>query len=574
MDGQLVSVCISTDQAKTKEENNYRTKVHERMELTVEEFARLLGLGHSFCNHQGARKGATTDAMSGNGFSSQYIALDMDGDKKIGIFPTLKDKISVRSAFCRVGLFPTIEYETFSADDDKRKFRMLWILDEPITDEGKYVELSEKVNKAAEEACGIKADDCNTDITRLFNWTDKTVVSNPDKTYTIDVFEKALSEVKHQKSKTKKRKHATISKDDNYLCEGTAIDELITLGVEGYFEKYQGRFRNIYNNHGKHFKQSGDHTELPSGYREFNTPTAIRNGKKVRRILKDGEERRMWILAWSGNLSYWMRENPTLLDPTYWREHFLFVICGLILNNIDTHGLETDEIAEKIASGYAKPVDNENTKRFRFNKAEIIEANGFSQEEYTDYVRKNTAKINRRMKIREALASYDANKTLKENAKIMGISKDTLKRYLSMEKIAHNEERIARNEEKRQRLVEYITANKAYGAAGVWRLMEIEGFEFRPESRKTVYNIFHELGFDTKGIGKTNQIVNRNCEEIEEIIAKQRRDEKEIDRAQALAKKGLYRIACNTDDIDCIKEKIGGFECLLWGKNVCVPRGQ
>lgn len=526
MDDQFrFSVCIAKmpfEKKPTEEQRSamYGGATFERKELSIDEFKWHVERGYMFHNATGQRKGTTKATMIEEGFSSQYIVLDIDGDKRTGTYPTLSNKVEVRTAFCKLKIKPTLEYDTFSASEsgNVHKFRMVWVLKDPI-DAEQYKELATRVDIVAETVLPFKADKTNTLITQPFNGTDKHVECNPENVYTYEEMTlamNAISEKELRKFSNRKTKTGT-RRDTNELTDSKALNELMDLGVYSFLRKYREEFPPV-NNSKDCFchDQGSDITILPEGYEVFETPVVVKNGKVDRKKLRDGDKRKLWVFNWSSTLSEWLRRDPNLLGGKGWKYRYLTTICQLIMENFaQLSDVDGEPIAEKIEEGYAYANDKGRKRSFKFNKEDVKNRYAMSNnQEYIDFVRKNCAKYACDVRRRNALSKYDFNKTIEENAEDIGITTQTLKNYLRMENMSWD----TNTEKTTNEIVEYCKRNAEYGAAGVIKLMEAESdtLPFKvPKSRTTIYKIFKDNGIPTKGTDKQNKIVNRVIEDAE-----------------------------------------------------------
>lgn len=488
----MLKVSVSPQGYASKEKVKYDTNLNEK-DATLEEFAGYIGNGHLFCSVPGERRGKLTEKERETFTPRYFVAIDGDGSKG-GRQLNKRDYHEVKKAYSSLGINATITYETFSSTEEDVRFRLIWVLNEPITDIDTYITISEKLNGVYKESTGNEADDCNTDIVRMFNGTNKPVQTNERCLYTPKYLLECLNGIIKQKRRPRK------SEPKNGIdISGEAVSELRRDGVEKYLIDNE-RLETINNNLATmNQTEEQEYTVMDENYREMAIPFKIsKDGSFSYEKLKDGEHRRRKIRIWAGTLANWFRKDETILEED-WKRHFIFVIANLVYHHIDTTGLTNCDIADNIEEGAFEGYDGGKTKKFKMKKRAIMEKQGIKTEEEWNSTRRRIApEIGAKIRKSKALAMYDFNKSIKENAVEIGVSVRTLKKYLGEEE---------KFQDPKEELYKYVEENHNFGYKTLYRMMVDQELPFAPKSDRTIYNIYKRNGFDINGTGKTNNAI-------------------------------------------------------------------
>lgn len=529
-------VCISTKANEKKPtESEYKRSFHKETTLTIGKFAELIGKGHSFTNVEGGRKG-NKNCNVGDGFSSNYILIDMDGSDDNPL--NEGHKISVRTAFGKRGILPTIEYDTFGSSDNRKKFRFVWILRDGLSKE-KLSDFSIKLNSVARDACGIKADPCNQSAVRLINGTDKKVDVHEDRLYSQEDISNALADVTANNRKKVKPSNGGKTDKEGICLDRRLIEELEENGVDAFINSHVGATE-LSNNKGIFQRDtSGDYEAFGRDYEEITIPCKIVNGKMSRKRLKDGDGRRGWIVGWAGTLTGWFLNNPRPFGSEP-QETIIYTVCCLIKDNMEHEDIPNEEIARCVSDGCRYPYNGGRKRTIRYNAEKvIINHNLNDMEQFVEYVRKNAAKDASKARMEEIMSMYDCNETIEENAERIGVSKSTLRRYI----LSEGDEHKTKSKQTREAIEAYIKEHPTLGATTVYLNMRREMISHCPKSRTTVYNVFKELGIERNGKGETNKTIENTNATLADHI-------KETERVQSNTNKRVKKVEETTEMIE------------------------
>lgn len=390
---KLFNISLSVKEYKRKEDINYSNIVFQ--EHTVNSYILLKQIirGRSIapcCNDYKSSLSIT------NIRETSFVGVDID-----------KTNYKFNDFITTLTYKPTLSYTTFSNEEDNNRFRLIYVLDEPIKDvktfQDLYNSISYQIIKDTKEE--IK-DNCGKCFNRLFNGTNNkalTYISNI--IYSQEDFNKIKVEstIKNLKTPQKANNEEIKASKDKEIIPQNIIDLLNS------FDDYDKLFLHLIKDRENKVITESEvkyntlgYADLKEDYKELKV--IFDKETKKPKIFKDGEGRKHFL--------YTRLQHRKYIKPSISIEELLtnalFDIKHFINNDDgEFHKQRVLDIVKSVYYDECRIKPTENKKTFKVDKS-YCNKNGITPNQYKMMVR--------RLKNDEKIGEwYDVNKSVKDN---------------------------------------------------------------------------------------------------------------------------------------------------------------
>jgi len=183
-------VSVSYDAYQTKPNNNEIKEIFFiKRTVNVNELSQLISNGHSSCHVYTRDKFMTTNKNNKNFSEANFIVLDFD-----------HSPLNLKYVLDNVIIKPSIAFETFSNTQNDFRFKLIYLLDNPVNDIQKYKRITEMVfNLAFNDSDRIiikeALDPTCYRVSQMFHGTDSTKkIQTTDTIISIDLINQTIQE--------------------------------------------------------------------------------------------------------------------------------------------------------------------------------------------------------------------------------------------------------------------------------------------------------------------------------------------------------------------------------------------
>lgn len=394
----ILSIQVSSIAYMHKPKNSeYATMTWHRSNVSPKELYDLCCKGHTFrCNLESTR---TKDKRVF--VNSSFVAFDYD--HSIYDMETMIDVVPIK---------PTFGYTSFSKcdDDGNHKFRLVYVFDQPITNDKEWKYISHQLG----DAIGFGDDKKSYEPTSIWNGTRNggvflgNVYRKPqvDKSLLEGDSFPSTSNLSKAEKEALKRAVSSLKKTPIYKCFNS-VDDLYEV-----YDKFKTQY--------KLYEESLPVTENATHY-EFDKRTYVH----LMRKFKVSESGRPYIGKWEKgdhrhNYIYADVKMLMLIKPDITLEEVLFNMCHEIGMFFDCTRLSKSKMLSNIYQAYTdgKPFEYRGKRRsVRMKKGYIY------------------SKVMSSIKKQACLESYDCNLTLTQNITLLkdlgiNVTRQTLSKYI------------------------------------------------------------------------------------------------------------------------------------------------
>lgn len=240
-------VSISEQRFTSKEDAKNRSNglVFNTKEHTIRSFAEKVLEGRAFSCVFNKDRFVSTDKNMGNFVETQVIVVDVDGtevDNATGKLNILWDK-SLEDTLPQLKIQPTIAYESCSNGLPGKgfRFRLIWVLDRPITDILDYKAAVQAFVRMVHAPMKYDAHSERAEQQWFGNSCCKFYVTNDTVVSLDSIFESSWYNVIRPTTSRAK----SVVKNETFSQENAVLADAAKMDTGDFIEKYVGRFRNI-----------------------------------------------------------------------------------------------------------------------------------------------------------------------------------------------------------------------------------------------------------------------------------------------------------------------------------------
>lgn len=436
---QRIKLSISSQGYENKNEIDWKNIQYKQMAISINDLSYIIRSGYCYTSIFKDKEFGIKQKDLNNFQAIQIITFDCDN---------IRNDIELNDVIGILRYKPTIAYNTKNNHIIKHgdtiaysRFRLLYVIDEPITDINLYHALYNSIFSTIDKLIfdeHKKTDHCGRSVVQQFSGNKDCKVYQSNIIYSTNDFDYTV-ETSEQKAITT----ATIKQFDDIVINAEFMEDLTTLQPTDFISKYANQYellnesKVIYNQ--DHYALLGeDYTFILRDYKL----TEYRNGKgelkrvPIRKIIKDGQRRRYKMFIYC--------QVRKQIKPTVSIEELIYNLVydrQYYFDNEDNqlNNATLVEIAHN-AIKYDYNLKSPNKAKFKVDKA-YCNANNISART----LRNKVKQIINFDKIGEV---YDLKKSLKENLKYMRevlhmkVSQATLYRFCKINGINPKGEKV------------------------------------------------------------------------------------------------------------------------------------
>lgn len=411
----LINISVSTSKFNHKPLNDdYKNITFTKKMVDSFSFLSLIKQGYLFTNIYTQNASFNISEKKKDNFTySNYIGIDVEADTEI---PTFNE------AWSKILLKPTIGYETSSNGIKGNRYRFIYFFNEKITDpqvyEDTYFRIISMLNKSYNF---YTKDHCGKEVSRCFFGNPNSCnIQYEDAIYTVEDF-KQYEPFKEEKTYLKKELNISyISSSNQYETSNSAIilnktlQDFDELSFEDFTNKYQNDYLWMQSNRDSFTFNEEGYAVTNGNLIEINRRfKKDEKGRIVPRLIKDGEQRRKNLLGLAMIQKALHKGNLDIGGILY----CLIREMRFIDNTKDT--ITKDELYK-----IAEYVDATEPDSISYSSKKIIVKPTLSIKD-----KRRIANIGRGKENRKQISlKVDYTKTFNQNLKLIGCSRNTLKR--------------------------------------------------------------------------------------------------------------------------------------------------
>ena len=383
--------------------NEYNDIIFTKKVVSIFDFALLICKGYYFTSNFTDNNSFHISEKKKDNFTySNYIGIDIESNS-IEI-PTFEE------AWSKILLKPTIGYRTASDGIKGNRYRFVYFFDEPFSDQNLYEETYWRIISMLKQSYDFHTDDtCGKEVTRCFYGnTNCKNIQFDDIVYSLDDFMKYQP---FQEEKKKKTTTVTIKEQETHL-DNEIIKDFFEMTENELLHKYMEHY-SLRSDNRIDFDFNKDNFALTNGQLiEYNYLfKKDAKGNFIKRIWRDGEQRRKKIMAYGSTIKGIYGDKLTFGQLLY---SMVYYFSEFIDNTKDS--FDKDYLYSLIEWVWTS---GDETK---YSDKKFILKKGLSKEDR--YKALNLAK--KAANYNRILAAYNPDLSTKENCKICKCSLNTL----------------------------------------------------------------------------------------------------------------------------------------------------